>query len=297
MDTLGSICKRQHPPAGGIHRNTLLWHGTVVRSWRGPEYRSCGIRYRNHLWPRPRLGWIPALAQVDWGASSGLDASPCVAWAIVQTGSRGGVLALASGAVVFALAQSSVRRKAGGVLLVVLIFATLLGFSERSEMVTTRWERTLEAGDTSERWEIQLEAAQLFLERPFLGWGPSNNYDELGMRLGETGARGTHNQMLALLTQVGLLGTVPYAMALLLCLRGALRAVKGRLGPAPLALVTVVAVVSLSLDWQNRKLYWLVLALALASQVSSLQGMSGSTAAAFRRRRRRLPTPLPGEPN
>src|SRR5680860_159382 len=82
-----------------------------------------------------------------------------------------------------------------------------------------------------------------------------------------------------------------------LCLRGALRAVKGRLGPAPLALVTVVAVVSLSLDWQNRKLYWLVLALALASQVSSLQGMSGSTAAAFRRRRRRLPTPLPGEPN
>ena len=63
-------------------------------------------------------------------------------------------------------------------------------------------------------------AWEMFLEKPLIGWGPANNISELGSRLGLGSAIGMpHNVYLWLLTETGLLGTVPFLAGLWLCWR------------------------------------------------------------------------------
>lgn len=220
------------------------------------------------------LGMVCALALLSngairargWHAAAVIGSIPVVAWALVQTGSRGAVVSLAAGVTVLALVTTSRRGKVKGMLLVVMALGLMLWLTGMSQVATSRWERTIASGDTANRAEITVSAAEMFLERPFFGWGPTSNYDELGWRLGESEPRGTHNQFLGVLTEVGILGALPYAVGVLLCIWGGVNALGRRFDGVPLALLSAVMVVSLSLEWHNRKLYWVALAFAAASR-------------------------------
>lgn len=196
------------------------------------------------------------------------------ALAIANTGSRGGLLALLAGLLIlFMRAAVAVLRGHVGRIWVVAIMSLavvgLLWASYSNPAARSRWEQTYEIG-MGRREQIYSSSWEMFLEKPLAGWGPTRNTQELGRRLGISN-RGMHNLALSVLTEVGLVGAIPYFIGVGLCLRSAWRVRKGPLQLLPLALLTLVLLINMKSTYHNRKVHWLILGLACASTVSATE--------------------------
>ena len=189
---------------------------------------------------------------------------PLLSLSVVRTGSRGALVALAGGLLVFLLRRGSVWLRFRNFMIVAAAFVVIVVASLSMEMTRKRWEATFERGSMAGRERIYPEAWKLFLERPILGWGPVANFYALGKRL-LLPTRDTHNLFLWLLTEVGILGSIPYLAGLYLCVRTAWRSRAGPEGVLPLAMLVSALLINMSLTWIEAKPFWLVLALALAS--------------------------------
>jgi O-antigen ligase len=235
--------------AGTLSLGILAWIGL------GRELKRQGTKWAMY-W------WIPC---------------PIIAATVIRTGSRGGVIALLSGILMLLLEKSERRKRARSRFAVVAIAVLFVLGLLTSATSVARWQETLLEGKYSDRDRIPPMAWGMFLDRPLIGWGPVRNIAELGARRGpiwsveELGNRrgwvslDTHNGLLAVLTEVGLTGLIPYALGVWLCLRAAWRGRRRAYGVIPLALVTCALVVNMSVTWNNRKFYWLILALGSAS--------------------------------
>jgi O-antigen ligase len=191
-----------------------------------------------------------------------------LAASVVDTGSRGGLIALAVGLVVFALGGHGRRaRRIQHALAVASAMGLLIFATYTSDVMRNRFEQTLESGAAAGRERIYPALLEMFRERPILGWGPVNNKYELGLRLDERirRRRDAHNLILEVLTSTGLVGTVPFVAGLGLCLAAAWRARHRAHGMLPAALAAVLLVNNMSGNWVDSKLLWLVLAYGLAS--------------------------------
>ena len=102
----------------------------------------------------------------------------------------------------------------------------------------------------------------MVLERPLLGWGVGYPR-ELGARMGRE-AYVAHNLVLHVLVEVGILGGMPFLVAVALCARGAVRKLAGPLGRMPLAVMVTMIVANMALPLVLTKSFWLVLALGAA---------------------------------
>ena len=187
--------------------------------------------------------------------------------ALVQTGSRGGLVALGAGLAVFVLRGGTLRaklRSAVGVLLVLLFFVAV---ALQSEVTRGRFEKTLEEGDLARREEIYPSAWRMFREKPLLGWGGVTSTYELGSRLGhpEEESKNPHNLILYVLVSTGLAGALPLLAGVALAGRAAWRARRGAHGVLPLVMFVAVLTANMSSLWLFNKLHWLVMAYALAS--------------------------------
>jgi O-antigen ligase len=187
--------------------------------------------------------------------------------ALIQTGSRGGLLALGVGLTTLVLRGGSLKAKllnALGVLLVASFFALA---SMQSEVMRQRFERTVEEGDLARREQIYPTAWGMFLEKPLAGWGPIASSFELGSRLGhpEEESKNPHNLLLYALVSSGLAGALPLLGGIALAAYAAWRSRRGAHGVLPLAMVAAVLVANTSGVWLFNKLHWLVMAYALAS--------------------------------
>jgi O-antigen ligase len=202
---------------------------------------------------------------------------PIIAATVIRTGSRGGVIALLSGILVLLLEKRESTKRARSRWAVVAIAVLFVLGLLTSATSVARWQETLLEGKFSDRDRIPPMAWAMFLERPLAGWGPVRNIAELGTRRGpiwsveELGNRrgwvplDTHKGLLAVLTEVGLAGLIPYGLGVWFCLRAAWRGRRRAYGVIPLALVTCALVVNMSVTWNHRKFYWLILALGSAS--------------------------------
>jgi O-antigen ligase len=190
-----------------------------------------------------------------------------VGLAIIQTGSRGGLICLALGVLVWAVgsgrtAGARIRGLAVGLLVLgVLAFGVL-----RSDMLRTRL-LAAEGGSLAGREHIYPAAVSMISERPILGWGPIENQFEIGARIGEEkkDRRDAHNIVLDLMTSTGFLGAIPFLIGYALCLRGAWRARRGPYGILPLALMAVTFMGCMSGTWIASKILWFTFAIALAT--------------------------------
>jgi O-antigen ligase len=193
--------------------------------------------------------------------------------AIINTGSRGPVVALSAALMIFLLKDRSLISKLKAGLIVLLAIGALIWASYQVESVRARWERTLTEGHLSKRDRIWPQAWAMVQEKPLLGWGPINALAELWDRVArEPGGTGrltpvldTHNLSLRILTETGLLGALPFFAALWLCGRAAWRARNSIQGVFPLAMLVCVLLINTAATWHNRKVFWVVLAYALAS--------------------------------
>jgi hypothetical protein len=191
--------------------------------------------------------------------------------AILQTGSRGGLTVLIAG--ILGLIACGAKTTRGKRALILLCAGGLLGMLVLREFqhgteAASRLSKTWNQGDTAGRTEIYDVAWPMFLERPLLGYGGANNYYTLGRRLhyanGDLYYRDTHNLYLALLTEVGLVGAVPFLAALLYALWIAWLHGR-RTGDARLfALMCALITINSSLTAHQDKIFWILLAAAVA---------------------------------
>src|ERR1041384_332054 len=88
----------------------------------------------------------------------------------------------------------------------------------------------------------------MFLEKPFTGWGTVNNQFELANRIAEQEhlKRASHHLALEVLTPTGMVGAVPFFMAMPLIVRAAWRARLGLHGVTPIALLVLNGVGAMS---------------------------------------------------
>ena len=187
---------------------------------------------------------------------------------IVKTGSRGGLLALGAGLLIFIFRSSRTAWSRFRNALVVLIGLGFLGWvSYQSESTRTRFEETLETGSMARRELVYPTAWQMIQQKPFTGWGPVNNTYELGDRLQhpDEPKTDTHNLFLYVLTATGVVGAIPFVIGIWLCLQTAWTARAGAHGILPFALAVALLTANMSGTWLHFKLHWLVLAYALAS--------------------------------
>jgi O-antigen ligase len=184
-----------------------------------------------------------------------------IAVAIVQTGSRGGLIALATGVMMFLLSGPTLWARVRNAVAAVLVLG-MLGFGAyHSEAMRNRWSATLEEGTLAGRERIYPALLVMLRERPALGWGPVENQYELERRLQDPGyiKRDAHNLVLELLTSTGFAGTIPFLIGLVLCLARAWRARRAR-GVLPFAMLLAILTGTMSGTWIVSKILWLVLA-------------------------------------
>lgn len=233
------------------------WTGGVRTTFMGQNPNlsaiilSAGVITALHI--RPRL--------ITWPAAA------LMGFAIIQTGSRGGLLCTAVGLLVLLWQGHTPWARVRSVL-VGLVAVALLGFGAyRSEMLRTRFAEAATEHTLAGRERIYPAAWSMFLERPVLGWGPVENQVEIAQRIGERQQerRDAHNLLLELLSSTGLLGATMFLIGLGLCIRAAWRARRGSLHMFPLALLFAVLMGSVSGTWIASKTLWLALAIAVAA--------------------------------
>jgi O-antigen ligase len=196
--------------------------------------------------------------------------------AILETGSRGGFLALLGGLLVFALAARTWGQRVRNGVIAALAITLLTLSAFRLPVMKNRLVESVTTGNLAGREQLYPALWTMFLERPVLGWGPITNTHEVALRIGERERpkRAAHNLVLELLTSGGLVATLPFLIGGWLAAQSAWRARAGVHGVLPMALFCALFVANMSGDWIASKLLWLVLAYAFASgqwQVASLR--------------------------
>jgi len=188
--------------------------------------------------------------------------------ALVQTGSRGGLLALGMGLMTFILRGGTFWAKVLNAVAVLVVLGLLVLAALQSDVMRARFEETLEEGDLARRELIYPTAWQMFKEKPLIGWGSVTSSYELGMRLGhpEEETKNPHNLVLYGLVSTGLIGALPLFVGIALAAFSAWKARHGSHGILPLAMIVAVLVANMSGLWLFNKLHWLVMAYALASR-------------------------------
>ncbi len=187
--------------------------------------------------------------------------------ALVQTGSRGALLALGAGLMCFVLTGRSFLTKVRNVTGVLLVMGFFVWAGFQFEGTRIRFEKTLEDGDLARREQIYPISWEMFQERPLLGWGAIESTYELGGRLGhiDEDTKNPHNLILYGLVSTGILGAIPLFLGTGLAVWAAWKSRRGPHGVLPLALITAVLVANMSGLWLFNKLHWLVMAYAVAS--------------------------------
>lgn len=188
--------------------------------------------------------------------------------AIMETGSRGGLIALAAGLLALAFTAGGNLKVRIRNAVVVLLTMGLLGYSAfTATVMKNRLEATAETGTMAGREQLWPSLVDMFQEKPLLGWGPLNNQYEVAARTTDMAKehRDAHNLLLELLTSVGVLGSVPFVIGLVACTIGAWRGRTSPYGIVPLALLALFFVANISTNLIAYKPFWWVLALALAS--------------------------------
>jgi O-antigen ligase len=197
--------------------------------------------------------------------------------AILDTGSRGALLAFGVGYAVFAIRGKTLWAKTKSLIFVLAVLAGLVLAVLQTPSMTSRFKQTIYENSMAGREKIFPAAWEMFKEKPLIGWGPIDNMYELGKRVRITkdptnkrsysnkGAMDTHNMFLGSLTSTGLFGTVPLFIVVILCMLAAWRARRGPQGALPLVMVVTVILINMSGNWVASKLDWLMMAYALAA--------------------------------
>jgi O-antigen ligase len=207
---------------------------------------------------------------------------------IVQTGSRAAFGALIIGISLYLLPYRGAKQKLVRMIWAVLTIVGVVCMAISNPVSSARWEKAYE-GNTAGRDKIYPAAIDMISERPLFGWQPVVAQYELERRVYNAGgSKSAHNLFLHLLMEGGIVGTLPFLVALWLCVRAAWKARTGPLGMLPLALLVAVLAYCMTHSTLNKKPLWLILSLAAVSPAFVARGQKGRVKGALEKR----PLPL-----
>jgi O-antigen ligase len=184
---------------------------------------------------------------------------------LTLTGSRSGIGGFVIAASLYLFPGQSFKRKRALILWGILTIVTMVYMVVNDPATSLRWERTYYQGDTSGRNKIYEAAIAMISEQPIFGWQPVRCFYELGRRVKTSIGKDAHDLYLYLLIEVGFVGTVPFLVGLLVCIRAAWKARQGEMGMMPLALLAALLAFSAANTTLIGKTTWILLALGLAS--------------------------------
>ncbi|MFN2572382.1 MAG: O-antigen ligase family protein [Gemmatimonadales bacterium] len=194
-------------------------------------------------------------------------AAGIIGLALIQTGSRGGLMCAAVGALVLLWHGRTIWARLRGVSIGFVAIALLAIAAYRSPMLRVRFEEAVKEHSLAGRERIYPAVVSMISEKPLLGWGPVENQYEIAQRIAEEklDKRDAHNILLELFSTTGLFGAVPFLIGLWLCFRESWRARKGPWNMFPLALLMAVLVGCISGTWIASKMLWFALAVAVGA--------------------------------
>lgn len=181
---------------------------------------------------------------------------------LAESGSRTATVALACGLAAYLLPAHGRRRPARLSLLTAVGAAVLLLLLIAGSHARGHWSSTWRGFEL--RGKIAATSVGMVLERPLLGWGFSYARD-MGARMGRKTSV-PHNIVLQVLVEAGIVGAVPFLVAVALCVRGAIRKGAGPLGRLPLAVMVTMLIANMAYPLLPAKSFWLVLALGAAPE-------------------------------
>lgn len=200
--------------------------------------------------------------------------------AIVQTASRGGIAAACGGILVILIFASIRSNKRMLIVLMTSVSGGLLyWFLVNSDIAFHRVERSIREGDTSSRIEIWKSCLDLFKTRPLIGQGHGTHRYMLARTADMLKpVLATHNTYFTALVSGGILGFVPFIVGWgIIAVQGIKRSLSLE-GTAVIAWLATLAATNCTLDYQNDKMQWIILALAAGFASSHRKARGGSRA-------------------
>jgi O-antigen ligase len=268
MATLAGACviRAALPFIGFARTSNPVWTGGERVSALGQNANSAAMILAAGLIALIGLAYGRRVSR--WGLLLAGLLGALLGFAVLETGSRGGLASLVGGVLVFALAADTLQARLRNAAIAVFAIALLILGILHLPVIKNRLEDSMKTGNMAGREQLYPALWTMFLEKPVLGWGPVANTYELAARIGERERplRAAHNIVLELLTATGIIGTIPFLLAGWLSIRAAWRSRRGPHGVLPLALFCSVLISNMSGDWIAAKLIWVVLAYALASE-------------------------------
>jgi O-antigen ligase len=188
--------------------------------------------------------------------------------ALVQTASRGGTLAFMAGCLVYSGPFLNSKRKWLAIVLGLLLAGFVVYLAVSSPIFVERMQETYRDSSLAGREKLIPAAIQMILERPIFGWHPVEFMYVLSPRAGFTSFSDSHNLILWVLLEGGLIAGVPFFVGAWLCGRAAWKARSGYFGPLPLALFLTLFTANMSITGIYNKDLWLTFALSVAAEAS-----------------------------
>jgi O-antigen ligase len=207
------------------------------------------------------------IIQTGWSAKAKLvlllSAIP-ILYAMVATGSRGAIGSFIIGIGFFFVPHRGSKKQMMSFGLALAGILAIVYLVVHDPATASRWTKTVEEGDS--RWPIYATAWNMFEEKPLVGWGGAEARKELGLRLAyRSQNRAAHNFILHLLIEVGLVGTIPFMIAVWLCVRAAWKGRVDRFGLLPFALLMALLAYNMTHTGLSEKMFWLFLGFAVAA--------------------------------
>jgi O-antigen ligase len=238
--------------------------------------------YLGHIFHRPLLRWI-CRAYLPLGLV-----------AIALTGSRGGMIATvaALSIVPLTLTRLSPAKLVGAIVLLLISGWLVVTFTPDTlvaRLATTNTE--VQGGRFGGRFKLWQAGLQVFVERPFLGWGTASYKPAITPILGPM-AQVAHNSFISVLVEQGIIGLLLYLTMFVVVFRSILTlpVLEKRFA---LVLMGTLVITMLPLTWEDRKSVWLILALLLGLSRSGIVEMARVAPQAWAQGRRPFPARQP----
>jgi O-antigen ligase len=177
------------------------------------------------------------------------------------TGSRGGALSLLAALLAVLCSAGGGRHALRTFLVVIAGLALLVFMAMQNEDLINRFQQSVEQGDTAGRGYIYASSWDMWMRRPFLGWGLGANEVELGGYT-DTVVRDTHSIYLYALTAAGAAGGFLLGGLLMNSVRAVRRLAPGLFRQVAMAGLVFVLIFGGTVTILFFKFFWVALVVA-----------------------------------
>jgi O-antigen ligase len=189
---------------------------------------------------------------------------------VVATGSRGSMLALTLALLfyIFFVETRKLLRLKNIIFIAALMAVIVITFLE-SPTAQLRWQLTFEGEEGTafaDRDKITRVVLSMIAEKPMLGWGVSAGVKEAGYEMAKEGA-GSHNTYLMIILTSGFIGGIPMLYYIFYPLFKWKINKKNEQYKRLCVMLFFTLIIFLSLDMLNRKQYWIITTMLLATMV------------------------------